>query len=125
MPSHWNTQKLMDIRDKEIFSSDGEKIGSVRAIYYDDATREPEWVGIGTGFFGMQEKLVPAEVLEFQGDDLRVPFTKDKVKEEPNFKLEDGRLSNADEIALCQYFGISGEHNHITRMLKYGDPYVR
>ena len=125
MPNDWSMQTLTDVRDKEILSSDGEKIGSVRDIYYDDATGQPEWVGIGTGFLGMQEKLVPVEVLEFHGDALRVPFTKDKVKEEPDFKLEDGRLSNADEMALCRYFGISGEHNHATRMLKYGDPYVR
>ena len=125
MSGHWNMQTLTDVRDKDIYSSDGEKIGSVRDIYYDDTTREPEWIGIGTGFLGMQEKLVPVEALEFQGDNLRVPFTKDKVKDEPDFKIEDGRLSNRDEQALCRHFGIAGDHTHATKMLKYGDPYVR
>ena len=124
MTDHWNMQTLTDLRDKDIYSSDGEKIGSVKDIYYDDTTSVPEWVGVGTGFLGMQERLVPVETLEVDGDHLRVPFTKDRVKDEPDFSLEDGRLTNADEMKLCSHFGITGEHNHTTRMLKYGETYT-
>jgi sporulation protein YlmC with PRC-barrel domain len=124
MTDHWNMQTLTDVRDKEIYSSDGEKIGSVRDIYYDDTTREPEWIGIGTGFLGMQERLVPVQTLEAEGEHFRVPFTKDQVKNEPDFKIEDGRLSNADEMKLCQHFGVTGEHNHSMRMHPYGAPFA-
>ena len=124
MTDHWTMKTLTEVRDKDIFSADGEKIGSVRDIYYDDTTREPEWVGVGTGFLGMQEKLVPVQVLEAEGDHFRVPFTKDQVKDEPDFKLEDGHLSNSDEMKLCRHFGIAGEHSHTTRMLPYDEPYI-
>jgi len=124
MTDHWNMRTITDVRDKEIFSSDGEKIGSVRDIYYDDITREPEWVGVGTGFLGMQERLVPVQTLEAEGDHFRVPFTKDHVKDEPDFRLEDGCLGSADEMKLCHHFGLTGEHNHSTRMLPYDEPYL-
>ena len=124
MTSRWNMRSLTEVRDKDIFSSDGEKIGSVRDIYYDDSSREPEWIGVGTGFLGMQEKLVPVEVLEPDGDHFRVPFTKDQVKDEPDFNLRDGRLTNEDEMKLCRHFGIAGEHNHSTRVLAYGEPFM-
>jgi sporulation protein YlmC with PRC-barrel domain len=117
-------RSLTEVRDKDIFSSDGEKIGSVRDIYYDDTSREPEWIGVGTGFLGMQEKLVPVEVLELDGDHFRVPFTKDQVKGEPDFDLQDGRLTNEDEMKLCRHFGITAEHNHSTRVLAYGEPFM-
>ena len=124
MAAQWTMRTLTEVRDKDILSSEGEKIGSVRDIYYNDSTREPEWIGIGTGFLGMQEKLVPVQVMVPEGDHFRVPFTKDQVKDEPNFKLEDGHLSNADEMKLCRHFGIAGEHNHVTRMLPYDEPYI-
>jgi sporulation protein YlmC with PRC-barrel domain len=124
MTNRWNMRSLTEVRDKDIFSSDGEKIGSVRDIYYDDTSREPEWIGIGTGFLGMAEKLVPVEVLQTEGDHFRVPFTKEQVKNEPDFDLKDGRLTTEDEMKLARHFGVAGEHNHQTMVLPYGQSYM-
>ena len=116
-------KNLTNVRDKDVFSSDGEKIGSVKDIYYDDTTREPEWIGVGTGFLGMKEKVVPVENLTQQGDRLVVPFTKDRVQNEPDFDTAEGYIKREDEARLCSYFGLSHD-SHQLRVLRYGERYT-
>ena len=123
MQERWDMKRLADFRDKDVFSSDGEKIGSVKEIYYDDATAQPEWVALGTGFLGMSTKVVPAESLSFSGESFRVPFTKDKVKNEPDFDTSGDRLDESDEQRLCSYFNLTGSHRS-TRVLRPGDHYA-
>ena len=43
------------------------------APVYDTETRDPKWVGIGTGFFGTRRVLVPVESAQLTGDGLTVP----------------------------------------------------
>jgi sporulation protein YlmC with PRC-barrel domain len=123
--NRWDMTKLSDVRGKDIVAIDGEKIGSVRDIFYDDTSGEPEWVTLGTGILGMQQRVVPVDVLQPEGDSLKVPFTKDKVKDEPDFDIKDGRLSRQDEDRLCSYFGTTGRGTHGTTMLPYGQEYRR
>jgi hypothetical protein len=61
MRGTWDMQRLSDVRGKDVFSSDGEKIGSVKEIYYNDTQATPEWIGLGTGFLGMKERVIPVE----------------------------------------------------------------
>ena len=124
MTSSWNMTTLTNLRDKEIFSSDGEKVGSVKDIYYDDTSGEPEWIGVGTGFLGMKERLVPVEKLSNEGDHLRVPFTKEKIAKEPDFHTEGDIIPERDELMLCSYFGLTSQQGHSTRVLRYGQEYT-
>ena len=70
--------------DHDVYDSDGDKIGSIDAIYYDDITGRPEWLAVRTGFFGMNTSFVPIAGATFYDDDLQVPYTKDTVKKAPN-----------------------------------------
>ena len=45
--------------DRDAYDPDGEKIGAITDIFYDDVTRRPEWVAIRTGLFGMKQTFVP------------------------------------------------------------------
>ena len=119
----WEMKQLTDVRDKDIYSVEGEKIGTVRDIYYDETSRTPEWVGIGTGFLGLKERIVPVDNLTSEGDHLTEPFTKDMVKNEPDFDIEDGHLMSEHESQLYSYFGITGHTEHNVKMLRYGDNY--
>jgi sporulation protein YlmC with PRC-barrel domain len=116
---------LTEVRDKDVFSSDGEKVGTIRDIYYDEQSSEPEWVGVGTGFLGMSEKVVPVEALEPTGDHYRVPYTKDQIRDEPDFNIEDGCLLNEDEARLWSHFGLTGQHPSTTRVLRHGEQFNR
>ena len=123
MTTNWNMGTLTKLRDKDIFTSDGEKIGSVKDIYYDDSSGLPEWVGVGTGFLGMKERVVPVDQLTPQGDRLLVPFTKDKIQNEPDFDTVGDFIPDQDEMRLCSYFGLGSHQQHQPRVLRYGQEY--
>ena len=54
--------------------SEGEKLGKVDAIYYDDATDAPEWAAVKSGLFGGHVSLVPlAGTREVYGLSLNPP----------------------------------------------------
>jgi uncharacterized protein (TIGR02271 family) len=65
------------------FDRTGEKIGKVGQLYVDDATGEPAWVTVSTGWFGMSESFVPLKGADFEGDDIRLAYDKDTVKDAP------------------------------------------
>ncbi len=90
-----------------VIGSDGSKIGSIGQIYADDETSEPTWVTVKTGLFGTNESFVPIESARQEGQDLVVPYTKDKVKDAPNI-APDGHLEPEEEDRLYTYYELSG-----------------
>jgi uncharacterized protein (TIGR02271 family) len=84
--------------------SDG-KLGSVGEVYLDDETGRPEWATVRTGMFGTKEAFVPLAEAEMAGDELRVPYDKDTVKNAPHIESE-GHLSPAEEAELYRYYGL-------------------
>jgi len=97
-----------------VVAEDGSKIGKVSQIFLDDDTSRPEWVTVSTGLFGGAESFVPLRDATVSGDDLRVPFTKDIVKDAPRVSDSDGHLERDEEDELYRYYGIAGESTHGT-----------
>jgi uncharacterized protein (TIGR02271 family) len=83
---------------------DGQKIGTITDLYYDDATGLPEWLTVKTGLLGTRSSFVPMQGAETSGDDLRLVFDKDKVKDAPNIDT-DGALTPDEERALYEHYG--------------------
>ncbi|WP_458779371.1 DUF2382 domain-containing protein [Arthrobacter sp. D3-16] len=90
-----------------VVSSDGTKIGSIGQIYADDDTSEPTWVTVKTGLFGTSESFVPLDSATQDGNDIVVPYTKDKVKDAPRV-APDGHLEPEEEDQLYTYYERSG-----------------
>jgi uncharacterized protein (TIGR02271 family) len=90
---------------RTLVDSNGNKIGKISDIYTDEATGQPEWVAVTTGLFGSNVSFVPLAGSDARGDDLRVPFTKDQVKDAPNAK-PDGQLSQEEESRLYRHYGM-------------------
>ena len=42
---------------RDAYDADGDKVGEITDIYYDDVTGRPEWVAVKTGLFGMKRTL--------------------------------------------------------------------
>lgn len=95
---------LQAARGNPVFADDGDKIGAVEEIFYDEETNRPEWIGIGTGFFGTKRVLVPAARAEFAEDGLRVPFSKEHVKDSPD--IDSDEISKETERELYAYYGL-------------------
>ena len=91
---------------KPVIGSDGSKIGTVADVYFDQDTNEPEWALVTTGLFGSKHSFVPITNATATGDEVRVPFTKDQVKDAPNLD-DDGELSQDEEAMLARHYGMS------------------
>jgi uncharacterized protein (TIGR02271 family) len=100
---------LQDIetwRGRTLVDRDGDKIGKIEDVYLDRSTGEPEWVAVKTGLFGSNVSFVPIRDASPDGDDLRVAYEKDQVKDAPNVD-PDGELSPEEERRLYQHYGRS------------------
>jgi uncharacterized protein (TIGR02271 family) len=91
----------------DVVGEDGSKIGSIGQVYLDDRSSEPEWVTTRTGLFGGGESFVPLAGATVEGDDIRVPFSKDKVKGAPRVEDPEGHLSPEEEDELYRYYGVT------------------
>ena len=84
---------------------DGDRIGNIDAIYVDDQTGEPEWALVNTGLFGTRSTFVPIAQAAAHGDQVQVPYEKQRVKDAPNMD-PDGHLSEQEEQELWRHYGL-------------------
>jgi uncharacterized protein (TIGR02271 family) len=99
-----SVDRMLEMRGRPVYASDGDKIGKIEDVYYDESSGAPEWVGVGTGIFGTKHVLVPMEQAEVREDCLWVPYPKDKVKNAPDF--DEDVLSSDHETELFEYYGL-------------------
>ncbi|MGY2085706.1 DUF2382 domain-containing protein [Blastococcus sp. SYSU DS0539] len=98
--------QLSDVIGSTAVGPDG-KLGTVGEVYLDDETGRPEWATVRTGMFGTKETFVPLADADISGEELRVPYAKDKVKNAPHVDAE-GHLSPEEETELYRYYGVGG-----------------
>ena len=111
--------------DRDAYDPDGEKIGAITDIYYDDVTHRPEWVAVRTGLFGMKKTFVPIHGSRPTGDgDLQVAFDKAMVKDAPRIDPE-GHLSPEEERELWQYYGYDYAPTKTSKDYGYGKAYTK
>ena len=96
--------RLDEMRGAAVYDRDGDKIGSVEEIFYDDASRQPEWIGVGTGFFGTKRVLVPVQGASTHEDGIRVAYDKDQVKDSPD--IDSDEIYGDRERQLYEYYGL-------------------
>lgn len=98
--------QLSALRGKPVMSDDGQKLGALDQVYYDEDSGEPRWVQLSSGFMGMRQLVVPVNGAYVQDVELHVPFTKDEVANAPEPE-EIKALSPEFERALADYFGVT------------------
>ena len=100
----WQGRTLLD--------RDGNRIGSIDAIYLDDQTGQPEWALVNTGLFGTKASFVPLAQATPTDQEVRVPYDKQLVKDAPRVD-PDGHLSEAEERQLWRHYGL--DYDRTTR----------
>jgi uncharacterized protein (TIGR02271 family) len=88
---------------RDAYDRNGDKVGMIESIYYDDVTARPEWVAVRTGLFGRNVTFVPIAGSSTHGDDLQLAFDKATIKDAPNCEA-DGHLSANDEELLFRHY---------------------
>jgi uncharacterized protein (TIGR02271 family) len=84
---------------------DGDKLGTIDAVYLDDDTGQPEWATVTTGLFGTKTTFVPLAQAQSTGDTVQVPYQKDHVKDAPRMEAE-AQLSQGEEAELYRHYGL-------------------
>jgi len=100
-------QDLQDLVGRKAVDPNGDKVGTVSAVYVDEDNGQPSWVTVTTGWFGNRISFVPLQGTYIGGDEVVVGYTKDTIKDAPNFDA-DGHLDRSEEDRLYQHYGLSG-----------------
>ena len=58
-------------RGKKMVDADGDKIGTIEAVFLDRQTGQPAWAAVKTGLFGHKHTLVPIRDAQVTDDDRR------------------------------------------------------
>jgi uncharacterized protein (TIGR02271 family) len=95
------------MNDGQVVTSHGDKVGSLGQVYLDDATGTPSWVTVKSGLFGTSETFVPIDAARLEGSDLVVDYDKATIKDAPRIEA-DGSLTQDEEQALYQHYGLQG-----------------
>src|SRR3712207_1163271 len=113
-------ERLAGMRGAAVYSSDGERIGTIEELFMDEETRQPEWIGIGTGFFGTKRVLVPVTGASSNGDGITVPYSKEQVKGSPD--IDGDEISQDTEAQLYSYYGLDYSEQRSDTGLPEGAP---
>jgi uncharacterized protein (TIGR02271 family) len=103
-----------------VVDPEGNRIGTVGELYLDDRTQDPSWASVKTGLFGISQSFVPLEEATVEGDDIRVPYTKDQVQDAPRTD-PDGHLEPEDEDRLYHHYGLAGDGDTETLRTDFTD----
>ncbi len=87
-----------------VVDQSGSKIGQV---YLDDESGNLEWVTAKTGLFGGSETFISIRDATASGTEVKVPYSKDKIRDAPRVEDADGHLSLEQEQELYRYYGLS------------------
>jgi uncharacterized protein (TIGR02271 family) len=108
---------------RDAFDVDGDRVGEITDIYYDDVTERPEWVAVKTGLFGTKRTFVPIHGSQPHGEgDLRLAFDKDTIKDAARVDPE-GHLSPDEERALWAHYGYDYADKDRANEYGYGRAY--
>jgi uncharacterized protein (TIGR02271 family) len=100
-----DSASVNSIFDAKVLDNDGEKVGTVKQVYLDNDTGQPLFASVSTGLFGTSESFVPLQEATFTGDELRVGYDKDRIKDAPRIDA-DGDLSEQEQDRLFDYYGL-------------------
>lgn len=104
-------QAILDMSFNDVLvDENGDKIGVVGQVYLDDESGKPEWITVKTGWFGGSESFVPVRDVSAIGNEIRVPYSKDKVRDAPRVD-EDGHIGLAQEQELYRHYGIDADRD--------------
>jgi uncharacterized protein (TIGR02271 family) len=114
---------LTGLRNGNVVTTSGDKIGSIGQIYLDDQTGDPSFVTANTGLFGTSQSFVPLQGASVRDGDIVVDYDKDTVKNAPRID-DDGKLSPEEEDSLYEYYGLGGGTTRTTDYDRTDDAYV-
>lgn len=100
-----NYNRIEDLASATAYDIDGDKVGSVKDVYLNDATGQPDFVSVNHGLFGINDSIVPLRGHSLRDGELHLAFSKDRIKDAPNLD-ENGHLTTEDQDAFYRHYGL-------------------
>jgi len=100
-----DTNNVTDWQGHTLKDRNGDKIGTIDALYVDKETDKPEWALVHTGLFGSKSSFVPLAGASPQGDDVVANVEAQQVKDAPRVSSDED-LSEQEEAELFRHYGI-------------------
>jgi uncharacterized protein (TIGR02271 family) len=98
-----DTSNIESIFDADVVDPDGTKVGTVKQVYVDKDNGQPNFVTVATGLFGTSETFVPLQGASLEGDELRVAYDKDTIKDAPRVDA-DGDITDEQNDTIWDYY---------------------
>jgi uncharacterized protein (TIGR02271 family) len=99
------TQDAAKLTGRDVYGSNGDKIGTVGHIWGDPAGA-PAWASVKTGLFGSKESMLPLAEANLRRGRLVVPFNRSQVKDAPRIEGSSTEPLHPSEFArLYEYYG--------------------
>src|SRR4051812_15276411 len=95
---------------RTVYGSDGDKIGKIADLYDDDSGGQPAFATVHTGLFGTRTSFVPLTSAEVRGDDVVVPYSKQKVQDAPRIDA-DAEVSDDEVREIYRYYELTSGSN--------------
>ncbi|MBV9919873.1 MAG: PRC and DUF2382 domain-containing protein [Pseudonocardia sp.] len=105
-------EQLRNVVGTTAYDRDGNKLGQIGQVYFDDDTDQPKWITVNTGLFGMNESFVPLQGAQFGGDRVTVAYDKATIKDAPNVSGEQ-HLDFDEEQRLYRHYGLDYGSNQV------------
>jgi len=98
-------ERIEDWVGQEVVDSDGEKLGKLEDVLFGAGSRDAVAATVKSGLLGRRHYLVPLQGATATRASVRVPFSKDQLKDAP--QVEPGAdVRNAERDAAAQHFGL-------------------
>jgi uncharacterized protein (TIGR02271 family) len=93
------------MRGQTMLDRDGDKIGKVEQLYYDERSNQIEWALVNTGRFGRKSSFVPLRGAQRQDGSIQGSVGKDQVSDAPTVDAGE-ELSQPQEQQLFEHYGV-------------------
>ena len=100
-----HVSEVLEWHGRTVVATDGDKLGTVEEIYFDQETDRPEWALVNTGMFAGKSSFMPLEGATSDGEQVTAPYTKDQVKDAPKID-PDGALSQPEDAEIYRHYGV-------------------
>ncbi len=100
-----DVSEVLEWHGRTVVATDGDKLGKIEQIYFDQETNRPEWALIDTGMFAGKSSFMPLQGATSDGEQVTAAYSKDQVKAAPQIKPT-RTISQAEEAELYRHYGV-------------------
>ena len=99
-------EQLRQLTGATAYDRDGDKLGRIGQVYYDDNTDQPKWITVNTGLFGMERELRAAAGCPVRRRPGHAwPTTRPPSRTHPT-STRSGHLALEEEQQLYRHYGL-------------------